>query len=416
MVLVLLVASMLFVSTISADRIDIEREHEHGTEEDVVYQDESAALAADIALLANETGLPAGSIEQAIAFQQAFAVYADELIIRYPDQISAVWTEPVPHMKGYIQFIEKVPSEVAAKIEGQGILNPNNVVLTGEGMISMADHARRAELAAEVLVNLGYQNFITFFDPIGQMIRIELRLPEGVLQPSRLEIVGAMQELLKTELQGRAATVDVLDLDLTIFTGSGTIITEQHSRGGNWLRDDGVRECTSGWSVNGPNGDGIITAGHCSGLNQFEEPGVTPYSMTYRSQVYGTNGDVEYHTTSHVEYDDFYSDSTTIRDVTGIKTTNTMVGNSVCVYGRSSNVRTCNHTVEAVNVTVNAGGTTVGKLVRVSGATTIGGDSGAGWSWTSTAWGVHHGIDGSDNAYFTPAQQAQTALGVTIKN
>ena len=106
-VLVLLVASTFFVSTASADKIDIEREHEHGTEEDVVNQDESAAQAADIALLVNETSLPVESVEQAIAFQGAFAVYADELITRYPDQISAVWMEPVPNTRGHIQFQAK---------------------------------------------------------------------------------------------------------------------------------------------------------------------------------------------------------------------------------------------------------------------------------------------------------------------
>lgn len=163
--------------------------------------------------------------------------------------------------------------------------------------------------------------------------------------------------------------------------------------------------------MSGPSGDGIITAAHCTGLNQFEEPGVAPYAMTFRKSVYGPSGDVEYHTTSHNELDDFYADSINIRDVVDIRTTNTMVGSSVCVYGRASNVRTCNHIVEAVGV-VSSG---IGNQVRVSGATTIGGDSGAGWSIYNTAFGTHRGIDGSDNAYFIPVQAAQTALGVTIK-
>lgn len=410
-VLVLWVASMLFVSTISADKLDVEREHK----QDVVYQDESAAQAADIALLANETGLSVESLEQAMAFQEAFAKYAEGLIIRYPDQISAIWMEPVPSTKGHIQFVDKVPSEVTVELEEQGILNPDNFVLTGEGMISMASHARRAELAAEAILALGYQESMTFFDPVNNVIQIEIQLPQDAKQPGEIDIVTAVQNRIQgAELQGRATIVDINDLNLAIVEGSGSIVTLQHTRGGNWLRDDGVRECTSGWSVSGPNGDGIITAGHCNGLNQFEEVGGLVYGMTYKSGVFGLSGDVEYHTTTHVEYDDFYSDATTIRDVSGIKTTNTMVGGSVCVYGRASNVRTCNHTVEAINVTVNAGGTTVGKLVRASNVSTIGGDSGGGWSWDYTAWGVHHGIGGG-KSYFMPVQEAQTALGVTVK-
>lgn len=280
----------------------------------------------------------------------------------------------------------------------------------------MADHFRRAELATEALIDLGYQNAITFFDPIDKVIRIELQIPEGASQPNELDLVGAVQNRVRADqdIQGRAAMVDALDLELTVITGSGPIITLEHSRGGNWLRDDGVRECTSGWSVSGPDGNGIITAGHCSGLNEFEQPGVTPYSMSWKDQEYGADGDVEYHTTDHSEYAEFYADSTNVRDVNGIKTTSTMVGNSVCVYGRSSNNRTCNHTVEAVDVTVLANGSVeVGNLARASNATTTGGDSGGGWSWGTTAWGVHHGQAGG-KGYFTPVEEAQNALNVTI--
>jgi hypothetical protein len=56
----------------------------------VVRQDESVALPPDIALTAMLTGLPVESVERAIAFQQAFAKYVDELIVRFLDQISAV--------------------------------------------------------------------------------------------------------------------------------------------------------------------------------------------------------------------------------------------------------------------------------------------------------------------------------------
>jgi hypothetical protein len=369
------------------------------------------AVASDIDLLANETGLPREAVERAVVFQEAFARYVDVLNIRFPNQISAVWTEPVPNTRGYIQFVEDIPLDVTTEIAAYGELNSNNVVLIGHGMISMADHSRRAALAAKALRNLGYQNVLTFFDPVGQVIRIEIRVPENAAQPTLSHIAAEMQGLAKAQIKGRAATVEALDLNLTIFRGSGSIVTEQHSLGGNWLLDDGVRECTSGWSVSGAYGDGIITAGHCTGLNQFEEPGVTPYGMTLRSWIHGAGGDVEYHTTSHIEFDDFYADATNIRDVSGIRSTNTMVGNAVCVYGRASNVRTCTHTVEAVGVTIDG----IGNLARVSGATTIAGDSGAGWSFDTIAWGVHYGIDGADNAYFTPVEQAQTALGLIIK-
>ena len=95
----------------------------------------------------------------------------------------------------------------------------------------MADHARRAELAGKALVDEGYRNFLTFFDPIDKVIRIELRLPEGTAQPSKLDILGAVQNRVRARLQGRAATVDALNLELTVITGSGPIITNNHSQG-----------------------------------------------------------------------------------------------------------------------------------------------------------------------------------------
>ena len=185
----------------------------------------------------------------------------------------------------------------------------------------------------------------------------------------------------------------------------------------NWLRDDGVRECTSGWSESGLNGTGIITAGHCAGLNEFEQPGVTPYSMTFRDQEWGSGGDVEYYTTDHAELAEFYSDATTIRDVTSIKTTSTMVGGTVCVYGRSSNVRTCNHRVEAVNVNTYDPDCpcTVGNLARTGSASTINGDSGGGWSKNYASWGVHKGVDAAGKGYFTPVEEAENQLSVTIR-
>lgn len=234
-----IVSLMLVVSLLSAGT---------ASAKDGVHQDRMSARAADTAILANETGLPIDRVEQAITFQEAFAQYADELMIRFPDQISSVWAEPVPNTKGHIEFIAEIPSELTAAMERGGILNQNNLILTGGGRISMADHTRRVELAAETLAAMGYQNVVAFFDPAGKVIRVELKLPDGTGQPNKSGIVNAMQERVKSDrdkhgqprLQGRAATVDASeDIDITTMMGSGPIVTEQHSRGGNWLRDDG---------------------------------------------------------------------------------------------------------------------------------------------------------------------------------
>ena len=148
--------------------------------------------------------------------------------------------------------------------------------------------------------------------------------------------------------------------------------------------------------VNGPNGDGFITAAHCTGINEFAEPGGLVFGTTWRDQEFG-NGDVEYHTSGHNVLDDFNASANEVRDVSGIRSTWTMLGASVCEYGRSSNTRTCNHTVDGLFVTVNYSLGTVNNLVRVTGDNSIGGDSGGGWSFNYTAWRARSGSNGSQS-------------------
>ena len=106
-------------------------------------------------------------------------------------------------------------------------------------MTSRADHSRRADLATEALVDLEYRNFITFYDVIDNVIRIKLQLPEGASQPSKSDLVDALQSRVRAErdqsgearFQGRAATVEAQDLELTVITGSGPIATLESTDG-----------------------------------------------------------------------------------------------------------------------------------------------------------------------------------------
>ena len=96
-------------------------------------------------------------------------------------------------------------------------------------MISMADHAIRAQVAARALADMGYHNHVTHSDAIGNVIRIELLLPEGELEPDRLEAAAVIHDRLQADprLGGVAATLDPFNLDLIVSRGSGPIITFQ---------------------------------------------------------------------------------------------------------------------------------------------------------------------------------------------
>lgn len=403
-------------------------------EASVVRQGELAAQSDDIGRLASEVGLSTDQVASAIAFQQLFGRYADELIERYPNQISSVRVDPVPSQRGHILFVDQVPEEVNVELSKPALtsrvgvakddiaLTSENVVIAGNGRISMAEHASRTQLAAQALVDQGYRNSVTFFNPVDNKLHIELQLHEGAEQPSQGILAQAVENRLQTsltsddgiQLNGEAAIFNEEELELTFITGTDPLFTPLHTRGGNWLYDDGVRECTSGWSVRSWYGStGIMTAGHCTGLNRFKQPGLRPYPMRFIRQVSDLRGDVEYHTTTHWELAEFYANANSIRTVKGIRPTNTMVGAAVCVYGRTSNRRTCNHTIEAVGMIFSASGYTLGNQARASNNSLLPGDSGGGWSWGNTAYGVTTGY-GYGKSYFTTIQEAQSALRVTV--
>ena len=176
----------------------------------------------DDAILAAETGLPMERIASAMASQESFGDYAQGIIKQFPDQISAVWMDSRPgtegpNTRGNIRFTGAIPTDIKTM---------DNVVLTGDGLISMADHKRRAEVAATALSDLGYNNFLTAFDPRENVIHIELLLPEGAMQPSKSDIIPAVRQHIgrDLELQGRAAQVEAIDLELTVLRGPGPFL------------------------------------------------------------------------------------------------------------------------------------------------------------------------------------------------
>ena len=89
-----------------------------------------------------------------------------------------------------------------------GVETKEAVSLTGAGLISLDDHKLRAEVVAETLTALGYNEFATFFNPKTNVIEVELLLPEGTTHPTKSDAhsngAPAISEL-ESELQGRAA-------------------------------------------------------------------------------------------------------------------------------------------------------------------------------------------------------------------
>ena len=209
-----------------AEPPDTGLEAEPGT----VFQSPDTHPNPDAPIIAAQMGLTLEKATAVVVWQDEWGEYAAEVRGQYGDQISAIWADAAPgetlSTRGYIQFIGEVPS---------GLETMEGVTLMGDGAISMADHWRRGELAAEALVALGYLSFVTYYDRADKVLRAEVQIAPRATPVTKAQIVTKLQELLVTEgLTGRAAQIGLSDLDLIITEGTGSFIKGEPV----WVDDD----------------------------------------------------------------------------------------------------------------------------------------------------------------------------------
>ncbi len=95
--------------------------------------------------------------------------------------------------------------------------------------------------------------------------------------------------------------------------------------------------------------------------------------------------------------------------------TDMMKGKDVCLYGRGSNKRICNMEVIEVDVVIeDPNGKKYGNMALTDSPASTSGDSGGGWSWNNTAFGVHFGSNNHHSA-FTTIEAAEDAMEVTLR-
>lgn len=209
--------------------------------------------------------------------------------------------------------------------------------------------------------------------------------------------------------------------DSVVLTVSDVpIALDESAFGGMQLRDDGANECTSGWSVWDASGTtGATGAGHCSGINQIVDPNVGVVNLAFQAEHRGQWGDVEWYTSAQLEPAKFYADSNNVRYVKAVEPRASIsAGESVCLYGRASNVRDCSLDVQNVSQACTNAGVFNDRLVLMDGDVGINGDSGGGWSFNFTAFGSHKGNCNPDfpqQDTFSVADLYDEALGVRVR-
>ncbi|MFD2351286.1 hypothetical protein ACFSTC_21060 [Nonomuraea ferruginea] len=191
----------------------------------------------------------------------------------------------------------------------------------------------------KALVAYGFTSVATSVDIVGAG-RIPAQVTETPGVDSRPEtVLSAMPQGLRPHIDLAVRDEPVTSLEFGF--------------GGERVRGGGS-QCTSGWPILA-NGvlPGITTAGHCDGMNEIDwtDAGLS-FPITPQFQHRRAWGDVEYHFGVPVLAGIFYASSADVREARSVEPVAAIsLGESVCQYGRSSNVRHCTPDVDSVSVT-----------------------------------------------------------------
>lgn len=382
----LLVAAAALAAPTAAIALELDQ-HDSDTGEEAL--DVRAASRQDARLVAEQHDWrlepTTAFVEQARDFAQLAAKVADAHPKTYA---GAVYGEQ-PGDAALLRFVGEPPAEVWDLVERSRL--PVEVV--GGAKYSEQQLQERAKTVHELLVRSGFEQVAT-----------ATTTDDGLVAT----VFGKGEAELPRELR------DGLELSRS----PEPIVVEEHTRGGARLLDDGVFECTSGFSVvSGAGTTGVATAAHCDGLNQYEQPsdGLV-YSMTHQAQHYGLFGDAEWKTTPHIEPAEFYARADELREVNSVSN-QLPVNVPSCVYGRSSDLRACDD-VYSNFVIATFNGTTHWFLMAMDGDNTVPGDSGGPWSFGTEADGIHKGdltLGGGRRNIWTRADLLPTMLNVSVR-
>ena len=372
-------------------------------EPDPATQTAEDAVAQDLELVAKGNGWTVDQAASQHEMSIRVGALAEEIALQRPDIYvgAALSTEPGGAPTMYIKG--PADAQIRDLVEETGV----NVLLADRQPFSFDELEARKLRLHHRLEALGFPSVATSVNIKGGGV-----IPAGVtVGPGTLRSVDEIVRALPADLRS--------SVRLTVH--QGPVVTDEQAFGGMWMRDNGLNQCTSGFSVRHLNTGtlGISTAGHCPTIDQVDHPGHGLHVTFFQAQHRGVWGDVEWYRTNEAEPDDFYADTgNVIRDVAAVEPrANILVNEAVCQYGRSSDDRDCSLEVQDVSQSCTNGGVFNDRLVLMNGDTGIGGDSGGPCSFGLTAFGGHKGNcapDFPNLEVWSVADLFDEALGVRV--
>ena len=355
--------------------------------------DAATAFNNDVAILARNQGWTLEATRNRMRFQDAFSNLVPKIATKYANTYAGASMAPAPGDPAEIRFKGAVPPAAAADIAASGL----TIDVKGGAKYTQKEIRERSTAIARYLMTVGYTDVVTAVMPAG-FVEVTIgssTAPRPVLPPSLRE-----------------------DARITVIQGPAN--REENVRGGAQLQlPNNVNWCTSGFTVTSFGGtDGVSTAGHCDGLDDYSPPSGDDYDIDLQAEHLGLFGDVQWHTSDEPEPAEYYATSTEIRDQDSVESWFGITENSVyCVYGRASNNRECDE-VYSDFVSAISGFRLISSLVGMTDDNTIGGDSGGPWSYGTEATGGHRGdqwIWFKWRNVFTPADLFPVALSVFVQ-
>jgi hypothetical protein len=359
----------------------------HDEEAPVDRVDSQTGFAHDVGLIAARTGWTPAATADHMRVQQRLGALLGRLAQRHPATFAGGRLAAEPGGTSVVRFTGAVPPDAAADAAAAGI----RVDVVGGAKYSSAEQRARVDAIVAHLRGTGHVDAAA-----------------SALFDGSIEVVvggGGLPPQLPANLRD----------DVRVTMTPGAVSRTEHSLGGARLRDGGAFQCTSGFTVveNATGITGVSTAGHCTGIDQYDPPGPeAPYAVTFEAEHVGSYGDFQWMTSSHLEPAQFYATDTQVRVLQSITPyVNLAVGATYCVYGRASNSRACDTVYSTYTST-----TTIGSLVTMTADNTINGDSGGTWAFNNEGIGIHCGdlyTGGSWRNVYSLAANMYTALGVT---
>lgn len=327
--------------------------------------DRAASEAIDIAIIAKHKSWTLPDTRRHMGDQQKFGDLQEQIESQFPTEFSGAEFAKTPGGKSYLRFRGVVPDAAKSLAAESGL----NVDLTGGREFSAEELKSRSVATVRYFADAGYK-----------------QVGSAVLADGRIEVVVTGQPKPGINLPQQ------LTKGVVVRYVNRDVVVNEHTYGGAYIHGANT-QCTTGFSVRSLITDetGVSTAAHCSGMNHYHQPeGGPAYDTVWEDQHEGLNGDVEWHSTDHLELAEYYADPTDRREVNSVETS-AAVNNIYCVYSRMQGTRSCDDVYSTFATSSTSGGGLVSNLVAMDGDNTVGGDSGGPWSYSTEAVGGHRG-------------------------